>query len=83
MLRNTPGWTFKWLPSHRSEAEATAAGVSQEDRLGNEQADEAAKAQARAVDISPLLLAKWAESQAAVEAVWRLIAGTQVSHLAG
>ena len=82
-LRSVPGWTFEWLPSHRSQAEATAARVSQDDWLGNERADEAAKAQARAVDISPLLLARWAANQAAVEAVWRLIAESQVSHLAG
>ena len=50
--------------------------------LGNEQADEAAKAQAKAVDISPMLLSEWAENQAAIEAVWRLIAESQVKHLA-
>ncbi len=82
MLRSVPWWTFEWLPSHRSKAEAAAAGLSQEDWLGNEKADEAAKAQARAVDISPLLLAKWAENQAAVEAVWRLIAEPRASRLA-
>ncbi len=69
VLRMAPGWTFEWLPSHRSKAEATAAGASQDDWLGNEQADEAAKAQAKAVHISPVLLSKWVEHQAAVEAV--------------
>ncbi len=69
MLRSVPGWTFEWLPSHRPEAEASPAGLSQEDWLGNEKADEAAKAQTRAVDVSPLLLSKWAENQVAVEAV--------------
>ncbi len=75
--------TFEWLPSHQSKAEATAAGLSQEDWLGKEQAVEAANAQARAVDIRPLLLSKLAENQAVVEAVWKLIAESQVSHLAG
>ncbi len=73
---------FEWLPSHRSQAEATAARVSQDDWLGNEQAEKAAKAQAKAVDISPMLLSKWADNQAAVEAVWRLIAESQVKNLA-
>ncbi len=59
------------------------AGLSKEDWLGDEQADEAAKAQARAVDISPMMLSRWAEKQAAVEAVWRLIAESQVSRLGG
>ncbi len=45
------------------------SGLSQEDWLGNAKADEAAKAHARAMDISPLVLSKWAENQAAVEAV--------------
>ncbi len=82
-LRKEPGWTFEWLPSHRSQAETAAAGLSQEDWLGNERADEAAKAQARAADVSPLLLTRWAANQAAVDAVWRLLAESQVSHLAG
>ncbi len=56
MLRSTPGWTFERLASHRPEAEATAAGVSQDDWLGKEKADAAGKALARAVDISPELL---------------------------
>ena len=71
-LRKVPGWTFDWLPSHRSLAEAAAAGLSAEDWLGKERADDAAKAQARAADISPLLLTRWAANRAAVEAVWRL-----------
>ena len=28
VLRKVPGWTFEWLPSHRSESEAMAAGLS-------------------------------------------------------
>ena len=83
VLRELPGWTFEWLPSHRSQAEATAAGVSQDDWLGNEQADEAAKAQAWAMDNSPLLLSEWAEKQVPVEDVWRLTDESQVSPLAG
>jgi ribonuclease HI len=74
VLRSTPGWTFEWLPSHRSEAEATAAGLLQEDWQGNEKADAAAKALARAADVSPELLSRWTDNQAAVEAVCRLIA---------
>ena len=31
MLRSAPRWTFEWLPSHRSQAKATAAGVSRDD----------------------------------------------------
>ncbi len=83
VLRRAPGWTFEWLPSHRSQAEAMAAGLPQEDWLGSEQADEATQAQARVVDISPLLESKWTENQPAVETVWKLGAESQVSHLAG
>ncbi len=78
MLRSVPGWIFEWLPSHQSKPRPT---LRQRACRGNEKADEAVKAQARAVDISPVLLAKWAENQAAVEAVWRLLAEFQVSHL--
>ena len=69
--------------SSSSEAEeAAAAGVCEEDRLGNAEADAAAKAKARAADISPQLLQQWLEQQAAISAVWRLIAESQVAHLA-
>ncbi len=83
MLRREPGWSFEWLPSHRTQAEALAASLSQDEWLGNETPGGAAKAQPRAIDICPLLLARWAENQTAVEAVWRLIAESQVTHLAG
>ncbi len=35
------------------------------------------------MDIEPHLMEKWAENQRTVEAVWRPIAESQVSHLAG
>ncbi len=43
-LSSQPVWAFEWLPSHRSEAEVMAAGVLQEVWLGNDKANEAAKA---------------------------------------
>ena len=57
-------WSFEWVPSHKSEEEAIAAGIAQETWHGNGLADEAAKAQARAADIPPQVLAAWAEQQA-------------------
>ena len=82
-LRSGLGWEVEWVPSHHSCTEAAAAGVSHEDWLGNDKADQAAKVQAHVADASPALLQKWAEHQAATEAVWRLIAESQVAHLAG
>ena len=81
-LRSQRGWTVEWLPSHRSLQEALAAGMSQEDWHGNALADETAKAEARRHDLPAELLTQWAERQAANEAVWRLIAESQVAHLA-
>ena len=83
ILRSNRSWKFEWMASHKSEGEALAAGVPLEAWVGNVKADEAAKAQARLMDIEPHLLEKWAENQRAVEAVWRLIAESQVAHLAG
>jgi hypothetical protein len=83
VLSSRAGWSFQWLPSHRSESEAMAAGRMLEDWLGTGKADDVAKAHAKAMDISPQLLTEWAENQAAMEAVWRLIAESQVAHLAG
>ena len=80
-LRFQKGWTVEWLPSHRSLPEALAAGVSQEDWHGNDLADAAAKAEARRHDLPAEVLEQWADRQAANEAVWRLIAESQVAHL--
>jgi hypothetical protein len=71
------------MPSHSTEAEASASGVSEADWLGNAKADEAAKTKAKEADINPQLLQRWSDHQAAVAAVWRLIAESQVAHLAG
>jgi len=81
-LRSQAGWQFAWLPSHRTEAEAVAAGIEAEDWRGNAMADAAAKAKAREADLSPDLRSRWADQQAAIQAVWRLIAESQVAHLA-
>ena len=81
-LRSEADWQFEWMPSHNTEAEAASAGVSPADWLGNAKADEAAKAKAKEADLSPQLLQRWADHQAATEAVWRLIAESQVAHLA-
>ena len=59
-----------------------AEGWADEDWEGNNRADVAAKAQAMLAEPTPELLAKWAEQQLAVQAVWRLIAQSQVAHLA-
>ena len=80
-LRGPQGWTVQWLPSHRSLPEALAAGVSQEDWHGNDLADAAAKEEARRHDLPAEVLEQWADRQAANEAVWRLIAESQVAHL--
>ena len=82
-LRSEAGWQFEWMPSHSTEAEASASGVSEADWLGNAKADEAAKTKAKEADINPQLLQRWSDHQAAVAAVWRLIAESQVAHLAG
>ena len=81
-LRSSEGWQLEWMPSDNTAEEAATAGVCEEDRLGNAEADAAAKATARAADISPQLLQQWLEQQAAISAVWRLIAESQVAHLA-
>jgi hypothetical protein len=81
-LRSQPGWEVQWIPSHNSLEEAFAAGMSNDDWHGNFFADEAAKAEARARDLSQGLLEQWSDRQAANEAVWRLIANSQVAHLA-
>ena len=81
-LHSEADWQFEWMPSHNTEADAASAGVSPADWLGNAKADEAAKAKAKEADLSPQLLQRWADHQAATEAVWRLIAESQVAHLA-
>jgi hypothetical protein len=57
-------------------------GWSPEDWEGNDRADEAAKAAAKEADLAPEILARWSEQQKAIQAVWRLIAQSQVAHLA-
>ncbi len=59
-----------------------AAGISQDTWYGNGMADEAAKAQAKALDIPVQVLAAWAEQQETHRVVWELIAESQVAHLA-
>ena len=81
-LRSQPGWTVEWLPSHQSLLDALAAGMCEEDWHGNDLADAAAKAEAHAHDLPKEVLEQWADRQAANEAVWRLIAQSQVAHLA-
>ncbi len=50
------GWQAQWLHSHHACSEAAAAGISHEDWLGNDKADQAAKMQAHAAAASPALL---------------------------
>ena len=68
-LRSGAGWQFEWIPSHKTEAEAAAAGVCGADRLGNAKADEAAKEKAKEADLHPQLLQRWSDQQAAIAAV--------------
>ena len=49
-LRSGLGWEVECVPSHFSCNEAAAAGVSHEDWLGNDKANQAAKVQAHAAD---------------------------------
>jgi hypothetical protein len=77
-----PGWGFVWQPSHLTKEQAIEEGFAEDSWEGNNRADDAAKSQALAADPPPELLAKWAEQQLAVQAVWRLIAQSQVAHLA-
>ena len=58
-LRSNAGWLLEWMPSHNTAEEAAVAGVCEQDRLGNAEADEAAKAKAKEADISPQLLQEW------------------------
>ena len=55
-LRSDLGWEVQWLPSHHSDCEAVAAGISHEDWLGNDKADQAAKRQSHAADAGPDLV---------------------------
>ena len=80
--KSNQNWSFEWVPSHRSVEEAAAAGISQDTWHGNGMADEAAEAQAKALDVPAQVLAAWAEQQEAHRAAWELIAESQVAHLA-
>ncbi len=75
-------WSFVRQPSRLTQEQAVAEGWADEDWEGNNRADDAAKAQAMLAEPALELLAKWAEQQLAVQAPWRLIAQSQVAHLA-
>ena len=64
-LRADPSWTFELVASHQSEGEAAASGIEPDTWKGNDLADKAAKAQAKAADVPPQVLAEWAEQKAA------------------
>ncbi len=70
------------MPSHKTQDEAVAAGDPELSWVGNDKAGEAAKAFARSLDAPPQLLIKWADKQRAEESACKLIAESQVRHLA-
>ncbi len=59
-----------------------ASSIEPDTRKGNDLADKAAKAQAKAADVPPQVLAEWAEQKEAHHAVWALIAESQVANVA-
>ena len=42
-LKANQNWSFEWVPSHKSEEEAAATGISQDTWRGNEMADKTAQ----------------------------------------
>ncbi len=81
-LRHTQGWDFRWIPSHKTEAEAQACGVPRLAWAMNAAADRKAKEAAQAASPPQEILAKHWRHVEAEQAMQRIIAKAQVTHLA-
>ncbi len=81
-LRSTRGWIFQWIPSHKTEEEAQASGVPRVAWALNAAADRKAKEAAGVASPPQEILRQHWRHMEAEQAMQKIIAKAQVSHLA-
>ena len=76
-----PDVQLRWMRSHRSGAEALRLGISEEWRIGNDQADELAKAAARWIDLPEHLMQQHVQHRSRADRVAGTVAEIQLRRL--
>ena len=80
-VRLRPDVQLKWMPSHRSKAEALQLGIPEAWHIGNGKADEFAKMAARMVDLPDELLVQHCQHSQRAERVASTVAAIQLRRL--